>query len=709
MKKAIYSTLSLVLFCPQVYAADFSPESELMDIFGGDELVSIATGLEQPVSKAPAVASVITSQDIERLGATDIDDVLETIPGLHVARDAAGYNPIYTFRGVYADYNPQVLMLINGVPITNLVQGDRNSVWGGMPVNAISRIEVIRGPGSAVYGADAFAGVINIITKAPDDVTGTRVGARYGSFDTKDMWVETGGTVGQVGYMAILEWHRTDGQDERIRSDAQSLLDSLTGTDASYAPGGVNLGRDNLDLRLQFDYENWIFRLGAQIRRDAENGAGAAEALDPNNKFSSDRLSADITYNNERFAENLGLQVQASYLQTSQEVDDDLVLYPPGSTGPFLNPDLTPVFSPFQNGVIGNPEVYERHSRLNITTNYSGFKDHLVRTGLGYYYGDVYKVRDEKNFRLSPPEKLPTVIDFSDTPDVYLREGDRENYYLFMQDVWHLSNDWELTAGVRYDHYSDFGSTTNPRAALVWSASHALTIKWLYGEAFRAPSFTQTRAINNPVVLGNPDLDPETIKSYEMAFDYRPAVNLSFNANFFYYKWNDIIQFAAIGGGASRAANAGEQKGHGLELEATWDVTDRFSLYGNFAWQKSTDETSDKDAANAPEKQFYLRANWEFQHDWNLNVQSNWVMDRNREAMDPRSDIDDYVVVDLTLRRKNLWRNWEAALLIKNLFDEDAREPSPLSILPNGTPVAFIPDDLPLAGRSVLGELRYKF
>ena len=79
-------------------------------------------------------------------------------------------------------------------------------------------------------------------------------------------------------------------------------------------------------------------------------------------------------------------------------------------------------------------------------------------------------------------------------------------------------------------------------------------------------------------------------------------------------------------------------------------------------------------------------------------------MDRNRAAGDPRSDVDDYVLVDLTLRRTHLWKNWEVALLVKNLFDEDAREPSP-----NGDPVPFIPDDLPLAGRSILGELRYQF
>jgi len=140
------------------------PDLDGLAIYGDEDFISIATGISQPIAKAPAVASVITALDIKRLGATDIDQVLETVPGLHIARSTI-YNPLYNFRGIHSDFNPQVLMLINGVPLSNLFHGDRNLVWGGMPVESISRIEVIRGPGSALYGADAFAGVINIVTK----------------------------------------------------------------------------------------------------------------------------------------------------------------------------------------------------------------------------------------------------------------------------------------------------------------------------------------------------------------------------------------------------------------------------------------------------------------------------------------------------------------------------------------------------------------
>ena len=195
--------LPIFFCCASTYAYEDNAEEDLMALYGGEEFISIATGVDQPLNKAPAVVSVLTAKEIERIGATDIDEILETVPGLHVARDAAGYNPVYTFRGISAQYNPQVLMLINGVPLTNLFQGDRNLVWGGMPVQAIKKIEVIRGPGSALYGADAFAGVINIVTREADGKESFEAGVRYGTYNTKNYWVTGGGSIGELRYFRL--------------------------------------------------------------------------------------------------------------------------------------------------------------------------------------------------------------------------------------------------------------------------------------------------------------------------------------------------------------------------------------------------------------------------------------------------------------------------------------------------------------------------
>jgi len=176
-----FISATLLVVANGIAVADYDDEEALIELYGDEETVSIATGSATPISRAPAVATVITEQDIKDVGANDIDDVLETVPGLHVARSNT-YSPVYSFRGIYTAENPQVLMLINGVAITNLFPGNRGLVWGGMPVESISRIEVIRGPGSAVYGADAFAGVINIITKTASDIDGFEFGSRLGRF-----------------------------------------------------------------------------------------------------------------------------------------------------------------------------------------------------------------------------------------------------------------------------------------------------------------------------------------------------------------------------------------------------------------------------------------------------------------------------------------------------------------------------------------------
>lgn len=699
---------------PAIAQSPGGDEEALLLLYGNEEMISIATGNRQPISKAPAVATVITDKDIKAMGATDLDEVLEAVPGLHVARSHSGYNPIYTIRGIYSEFNPEVLLLINGIPITNLFHGDRSQVWGGMPVEAIARVEVIRGPGSAIYGADAFAGVVNISTKSADDIDGIEAGARVGSFGTKDAWGLFGGKAGGFDVAFMLEYHETDGHREIITADMQTALDDdpLISTDASLAPGPVNLQRENLDARIDVSRGNWTARAGLQRRGNVGNGAGVAQALDPNNRFASDRWNADLTYRRE-LGDSWDVSAQLSYLDVSQEVERDLLLFPPGAKLPIGDDGNingpNPTLVDFPDGVIGNPEVFERHYRLDLSAFFLGHAKHNWRFGAGAYYGDLYKVRETKNYGpgvLTGTETTVTaedVVDVSGTPFVFLPEDDRTNHYLTVQDVWNFANDWELTTGVRYDDYSDFGDTVNPRVALVWSAHHNLTTKLLYGRAFRAPSFAETRKQNNPVARGNPDLKPEEIETIEWAFDYRPTERLQLGLNLFRYWWDDIIVFVPDAGGTT-AANAGEQTGHGAELELTWQASHDLKYAANYAFQEATDETTGDPAGNSPNHQVYARAEWNFLPHWSVIPQANWVGERKRQSGDPREPLDAYTWVDLTLRTTSLGRNTEAALSVRNVFDVDAREPSLHGI--NG---AAIQKDLPLAGRSIYGELRYRF
>jgi outer membrane receptor for ferrienterochelin and colicins len=670
---------------PDLAQAD---EAELALAYGDKSFVSIATGSRQPIARAPSVATVITEEDIAAIGAADLDEVLETVPGLHVARSPSGYNPIYTMRGIYTQYNPQVLMLVNGIPITSVYTGNRSQIWAGMPVENIARIEVIRGPGSALYGADAFAGVINIITKTAPDINGTELGLRAGSFNSRDAWLQYGGTLGKFDSAAYLRVGHTDGQQQIITADA------LTGSPfPTYAPGPVNLGRDAIDGRFDLSRDKWRLRAGYQQRDNVQTGAGVASALDPVGTNFSERISTDLTYQDTNFAPDLDVTAQVSYFYLTEQ--SNLTLYPPGFAGPA-----------FPDGVIGNPYQWERHTRFNLSAAYTGLQKHKLRFGVGTQNDDLYRTEESKNFTLVPvpggffPAPLPGGVTEMDSTNIFLTPHDRRVNYVYAQDEWAFTQDWYLTAGVRQDHYSDFGNTTNPRLALVWETAYNLTTKVLYGQAFRPPSFSELYIVNNPVGLGNPNLKPESIESTELAFVWQATNALQANLNLFHYQMNDILRFVPNPDGSATAQNSGRQHGDGFETELVWDANQSLRLSGNYAQQISIDETTGQDAGNAPRHHLYGRADWSFMPRWMLDLQLNYVADRKRAPEDTRPDIADYHTVDFTLRNKNQSGDWGFAFKVLNLFDADAREPSPSP--------GLIPNDLPLAGREWRFELTHQ-
>jgi iron complex outermembrane receptor protein len=431
---------------------------------------------------------------------------------------------------------------------------------------------------------------------------------------------------------------------------------------------------------------------------------------------------ADLTYQKTDFVKHWDVTGQLSYMDINTTSRQKL--FPPGAVLPIgsdgnINP-LNPVGRiQFPAGLIGNPEIFERHLRLDLSTSYTGFDKHRIRLATGYAYADL-EPQETKNYGPSVINGTEEVVggsttDVSDTPFVFVEREQRRLYYASLQDEWALAPDWDLTAGVRYDHYSDFGNTVNPRLALVWQARHNLTSKLLYGRAFRAPSFAELFLMNNPTALGNPDLKPESINTLELAFEYQPALNLTTALSLFAYRIKDLIRLVPEPGGtSSRAQNAGSQTGYGGELEADWRITDDFRFTGNYAFQQSTYETyeeTDEERENyaiiAPHHQAYLRADWDFYPHWSLNTELNWIGDRQRVDGDPRSKLEGYAIVDLTLRRTRMLNRLEFAFSVRNLFDQDAREPSRADFrVPAGS---LIPGDFPLAGRSFFAEVRYRF
>lgn len=685
-------------------------EEDLSLSYGDEEFISIATGQKQLISKAPAVATVITRQDIDVMGASSLDEVLESVPGLHVSLSSIRFTPVYQIRGIATDINSQVLMLVNGVPITQLYFGDRG-VRSSLPVSDIARVEVIRGPGSAVYGADAFAGVINVITKSADSKA-FEAGARFASFNTQMGWFAYSDSLGSLQYRFSLDFQQTDGSEERIiASDAQSFFDSVFNTNASLAPGSVDTRSERIDSRLEVRGENWVGRFWNWRQKDLGLGPGIAMALDPKGKTEVDNYMLDLSYDKE-ISNDWGLSAKLALLDL--EFTNKFIIFPPGTTlpiGPDGNIGVGNVVL-FPDGYLGNPNVFEEHLKSDIIAYYSGLENHSFRIATGFSYGEL-EASETKNFGPGVIDGTEGVVDgaltdVTSTPFIFMEDQDREVYYVSFQDEWQYAPDWTLTAGIRYDSYSDFGSTINPRLALVWNAKHNLTTKFMYGRAFRAPSFAELFAINNPVVLGNPSLDPEIIDTIEAAIDYRPELDVRVGINLFAYNIEDLILFVPDPGGSSATAqNIGGQKGRGLEVEFEWKVSKTSSLTGHVAYQKSKDKPSGADSANAPELQTYLNYILRLTEKWSMSAQANFVSNRQRANGDPRPEIDDYVTLDISARRNSFDGRWSVALGIRNALDEDRFEPSPVNLdFPGG---AAVPGDFPLEERNYYVEASYQY
>ncbi len=704
----LYIALASSLVVSEVAIASGDLWDMSLDDLGKIRVTSIASGTQTPLDKAAAIATVITEDDITAMGATSIDQVLETVPGLHVTRSSQTYFPKYIIRGITSTFNPQTLMLINGIPITTLFTGDRGHISGGeMPIKSIARIEVIRGPGSALYGADAFSGVINIVTKQHDDINGTKTGARVGSFGTQSVWLEHGGSYHNVDVGFTLEAETTNGFKKTVEYDAQTAVDKdpvlqamFGAPPASLAPGLTNNMKDAIEARLDIAHDNSLLRVGYQGRYDVGSTVGYAEALDPSSRVSSQRYNLDYTYTLKELTPDLDIENRVSYYRNTQEVQTNILLFPKGGGAGF-----------FPNGFIGNPGYKEENARVDLSGLFKGINNHLMRFGTGFTWDDMFEVTETKNFMVAfqpngSPVFLPRpsgmVENVTDTPEVYLPESQRTNHYVFVQDEWKFAPNWQATTGIRYDHFSDFGDTTNPRLALVWATTDKITTKLLYGKAFRAPSFVELFVTSNPLTLGNINLKPETIDTYELALSHQLSSQFLYTANIYRYNIKDFITFVPQVGGA-KAQNVGELQGHGIELEADYSPFYNLRFLVNFAYQQATDTKTDADVGDAPNKEIYARSEWTVAPDWHFDSQITWVGKQKRVAGDARAALSDYTTVDLTLRKQEVINGVELALSVRNLFDADVREPS------TGGAVVNIPNDYPMAGRSVYAEVQYQF
>lgn len=706
---------SLLLNCIVSYAYAQQSMDDLMELSPAelaDIPVSIASGTTKPLSQSAAVTSVITAEQIEAMGATELHEILETVPGVHAIIQPVTNDYSYTMRGMRNDTNSEVLLMMNGTRFSTPQQGTH--MLGMMiPVEDIQRIEVIRGPGSALYGADAFAGVINIVTKKAGDFDGVTLGARGGNADTKSSWGQYGGQWQGWDIATSLQYSHNGADPGRmIGADAQTQLDKALHTHASLAPGPMQTQNERWNGHLNLQRKHWNLGFWAFNQTDTGLRAGTTGALDNRGNLNGSNYLADARYSTEDSLEDWELQAHASFLHT--DVKADIYNFPAGAVLPIGADGNVNITRPV--GLVAFPDgMHYLSTRKNTvssfeaTSIYKGFNDHLLRLVGGFRYEELNS-RESRNFgagiidgsSLRPLPQINTANDLQEvtsTPFAFLNDHHRDIWWLAAQDEWQIAQDWHLTTGLRYDHYSDFGNTLNPRAALVWDINSKLTSKILYGQAYRAPSFQEQYQQNNPAFTGNPSLEPETVETTELAFDYRPTKTLRTSLNVFYYQIKDLISGEIITQGSSiTETNTKGQQGYGSEFEWDWKFHPDWNLHGNYAWQQSRNESTSHPVSYVPEHHVYSALAWSFMPKWQVQTQINWIGHRMSESDDPRI-LKDYETIDLTLNAKRLLGYLDLTASARNLFDSKGKEPA----------VSSYPDNLPIPGQSFYFEASVHF
>ncbi|AEG02313.1 TonB-dependent receptor plug domain-containing protein [Methylomonas methanica] len=665
-----------------------------------DISVSIASGTLKSLSHSAAVTSVITAEQIKAMGATELHEILETVPGMHVTIQPVTNDYNYSMRGIRNDANAEVLLMMNGTRFSVPYQGTH---MAGMiiPVQNIQRIEVIRGPGSALYGADAFAGVINIVTKKAADLDGVTLGARGGNADTKSSWGQYGGQWQGWDIAASLQYsHNGVDPDRVIQADA------LTGTGFSSAPGPMQTQNERWNGHLNLQRKHWDLSFWAFNEADAGFRAGTAGALDNKGRLNGSNYLADVRYSTEDDLPNWELQPHASFLHT--DVNANIYNTPPGSVLPIdangnatNQAALTKGLVTFPEGMRFNTGIKNTVANFELTSIYKGFTDHLIRVVSGFRYEEL-NTREARNSGAGIldvpvlPSTAGGLQNLTGTPFTFLGDHHRDIWSMALQDEWQVAEDWHLTTGLRYDHYSDFGSTWNPRAALIWDINPRLTGKVLYGQAYRAPSFLEQYQQNSALFTGNPSLKPETIETTELAFDYRPTNNLRTTLNLFHYEIRDLIGVELVA--PITAANTSGQQAYGSEFEWDWKFLPEWTLRGNYAWQYARNQNDSSRVSNVPEHHVYSALAWNFLPRWQIQTQINWVGHRVSSPGDSRT-LPDYETIDLTLNAKRLFGHLDLTASARNLFDSHGREAAVISY----------PNNLPIPGQSFYFEASIHF
>jgi outer membrane receptor for ferrienterochelin and colicins len=490
--------------------------------------VITASKSSETLSDAPGVIAVVGRDELRRFGGMTLREALERVPGLTGASSYFTDRSLVAVRGDLTKANGgHMLILVNGRPSREVLEGGLVSdLLESFPVNILERIEVIKGPGSVLYGSNAFSAVVNLIVQKADrnGVVLSGSGGRAGAFSTSALaTVECGAlnVVGTVQFHARPDWatpYRYPSLGDPFAKDAKSVSSATIRDRAPSAFLGADYkGFGFISSFTQWESANFVRgEVGAnQWRREFADVGYTAKAA------AHWDVSANATYTRNTF----DATGNAKIARESRE----LVL------------EWTNVVNPTP----GN--------RLTFGGLYNHIQGHEIYLGV--------------------------------TPSITISEGSRPGGAVYAQ-LDHRLDSLKVIGGFQANKIGALDVDVVPRAGAIWSPDRRVTVKALYGKAFRAPSINETR-LNHPGLAGNPNLVPEKVATFDIGVTYHED-RVQAGVNYFRSRQTNSIT-VDTSEARWKYQNLGEATFQGLEFEGKYYVKKDFFLLGSALYQTNED------------------------------------------------------------------------------------------------------------------------
>ena len=690
--KHIVLTILILMNLTVVYSAEKTPTEDALDQelkwLQSETYVITASRVMEEISKAPASITVVTDRQIEQMGARNLLDILRAVPGFAGFKVHTGNQYIIT-RGS----GERLFLLVDSHPVYEPWSGGAKA-FETLNIQNIKRVEFIRGPGSALYGANAFFHAINVITKDAEDIDGVELSAKGGMFCTREYNLLAGKVFGDLEAVLNLNYFKSHGYRGIIEEDFQTYIDKqwepyfdvLGIGPASLAPGPMAGNDEKVDTSLKLDLNSFYFEaMHTSRRHDLPVGPQAA-------------LNNKSTYSFHNYYYVLGFEEKISrwmtcsgnIYSTLHERELDVQYFPPGFTA------QTPTgHAVFPDGMLGQLSFDLRRSGAEFQPTFQTHDNNKLLTGITYEKQSFFNLNHMANWL--PADGPADFIPLPSIQKIHYKTGTLNRYFVaaFIEDIWDISRDIRLTTGVRYDRYSDFGDHISPRAGLTWEYLPGYDVKLLYGHAFRAPSFEEAYDPN----YGSVELDPETIDTYEICLGASPFSSFNTRFTYFYNELNDTILQGETAGSIQIYNSDKAIYIHGFEVEAKYNFG-----RGNYAGAYYT-LYDPNDPPGVWGYSTYTFVNLRFSKYLNLYTDFTYAGNLCRtKPDDPRDDPHDIQVINLSLT-SNIFIGHHDRLELKasiyNFFDEQYAYPNPDFLR--------LPHDFPAPGRSYLIEAKLSF